>query len=140
MDHSVPVFAPVGGGHTAAQRLGHELHAVADTQDRQLALPDEGLRARRARRVGARRPTGEHQGPRIEGAHRLLVGVVGHEFRVDSALADAAHDQRAVLGAKVEHHHALAGLGGRRRWIPRPRRGRAFAGMTEGGRFAGVTE
>ena len=53
------------------------------------------------------------------------------QLGVDSAFANAAHDQRTVLGAEVEHDHAFAGLRGGRRWIPRPRRGRAFAGMTD---------
>ena len=52
----VAVFPVLGFLHPAAEMLGHELHPVADPEDRQSQLPDPGIRARRVGGIDARGP------------------------------------------------------------------------------------
>ena len=103
------ILAGRGALHFAAERLAHQLHAVADAEHRDAELEDLRIALRRAVGVHARRAAGEDQPLRRELAHPLGRDVVPHDLAVHVLLADPAGDQLDVLRAEVEHEHPLGG-------------------------------
>ena len=93
---------------TAAQLLGHALHAVTDTEHRLVELEE---------RVGyARCPSGGHRlgTPRENHAshlgcsEQLGVEVMGFNLAIDASLAHAARNQLRILRAEIENEDLLA--------------------------------
>jgi hypothetical protein len=85
-----------------AELLGHELHAVADAQDRHAQVVEGRVHVRRALRVDRGGPAREHERERPARGHLLGRGAVVHDLRVDPALADPAGDELRVLSAEVD--------------------------------------
>ena len=93
------VGGPIDG---AAQQLGHELQAVADAEHRDAELEDPRVHHGRAGLLDARRPTGEHDALRREGADLGERHRAGVDLAVDVQLANPAGDELGVLGAEVQ--------------------------------------
>ncbi len=95
--------------HAAAERLAHELHAVADAEHGDAEVEDGGVALGRAFGVHARWAAGENQPFRGQFANAVGRDVVPHDLAVHVLLADAAGDELGVLRAEIENEHALGG-------------------------------
>jgi hypothetical protein len=95
--------------HPAAQRVGHELHAVADAQDR--------CSDREKRRVALRRAVFRHAlGPARQDdpdgppSGQLFCGrIERQDLAVDGQLTETARNQLRELRAEVENQDGLMG-------------------------------
>ena len=101
-DDGRPELLAAEGHDLAAERLGHQVQAIADAQDRHAAGPERRVGMGRARFVDAGRSAGENDRRRLAGGDLTPRGVEGQQLRVDVQLADAAGDELAVLAAEVE--------------------------------------
>ena len=95
------------GDDLAAQRLGHQVQAVADAQEGNAGRPQSRVRVGRARFVDAGRAAGKDDRLRLAGRNLAPGSVEGQQLRVHVQLAHAPRDQLAVLAAEVEHHHRV---------------------------------
>ena len=86
----------------AAQVLGHQLHAVADTERGDPELVDPRVDPGRAFRVDRSRAAGEHERERVAPPDVFGAHAVADQFRVDAALAYAPRDQLRVLAPEVD--------------------------------------
>ena len=113
-----------GLGDLAAERLGHDLEAVADAKDGQVQLEDLRVQLRGTLGVHRRRAAGEHQRGRVFLAH-LSGGDGGRDdLGVNASLAHAAGDELRVLGAEVDDKNgAILRSSHGTESSPRPRRG-----------------
>ena len=97
-------------GDHAAQRLRHRLHAVADAQNGNPQLQQAAIQRGRALLVHRCRPAREDDAAGGDARDLGRVDVVRHDGREHPALAHAACDQLAVLGAEVDDQDAPCGL------------------------------
>ena len=95
--------------HAAAERLAHELHAVADAEHGDAEIENRRIALRRAVGINARRAAGKDEPFRRELANARGRDIVPHDLAVHVLLAHAARDELGVLRAEVEHEHALGG-------------------------------
>ncbi len=95
--------------HAAAERLAHELHAVANAEHGDAEVEECGITLRGAGGVNAGRSAGEDDAYRSELANARGREVVSHDFTVHVLLADAARDELGVLRAEIENEHAFGG-------------------------------
>ena len=97
------VFAQAGLGHGTAEGLGHDLEAVADTEDRHAGF-EEGL-ITLGGAVGVNRggAAGKHDGCRVLGEHLLGAHGVGDDFGVDAGLTHASSNELRVLSTVIHH-------------------------------------
>ncbi len=120
IDLGAPVLAAVRAAHLAAQDVRHELHAVADAEDRDAEVEELRRRRRRPRREDALRPAGEDDADRREAADLRERQVEGVDLAVDAALAHPPRDELRELAAVVEDEEGLvARPGGRGRRLCR---------------------
>lgn len=103
------VFAPLAGLHLAAQLLAHELHAVADAEDRHAEVEDRAVDAGRARLEDAVRPAREDDALRRVGLRPFRRDVERDDFGIDVLFADAPRDELRVLRAVVENDDLVHG-------------------------------
>ena len=104
-DHSVgcAVFAQTGLGDGAAEGLGHDLEAVADTEDRHASFKQGLVTLGGAIGVDRGGATGEHDGCRVLGEHLLSAHGVGDDFGVDAGLTHATSNELCVLCTVIYH-------------------------------------
>jgi hypothetical protein len=107
-EHGLPVLAVPRALHLAAQHVAHELHAVADADDRHAELEDLRVAARRLALVDAVRPAREHDAARVAGLERLGARRGRQDLGVDRHLAQPARDQLGELGAAVEDEYGVS--------------------------------
>src|SRR5688500_3512162 len=101
--------------------MRHEVHPVADAEDRQPPIYDATVDARRVRLVNTRRAAREDHAHDVLLPQLVRSDVVREDLAVDARLAYAARDQLRVLRAVVEdgdgrarRRRALRGPGSRR--------------------------
>ena len=95
----------------AAQRHGHDLLAVAETEHRHSQLQHLRVDGGRILGVDARRAARQDDGGRIQRADLVRGDVARDDFGVDVQVAHAAGDELAVLRAKVKHKDFLVERG-----------------------------
>ncbi len=105
------VLAVGAGADLAAQCPAHQLHAVANTEDRDAGIEDGRVNLRCAGFVARRRSTGEDDSDRLAGKNLFKVRIGRNNFAVDLALADTPRDQLGVLCAKVEDNYIFLWAG-----------------------------
>ena len=105
------VFAVIERDDVAAEFVGHQLGAVADAEDRDLARPDGRIGPRRALVVDRMRAAGQDDRARPAAFELGIRGVVREEFAVHVELAHASCDELGELAAEVEDDDGLAILG-----------------------------
>ena len=106
----LPELGDAGAVDTAAEIEREQLHAVADAERGNAERKERRIDARRAVRVHRSGPAAEDERVRVPRAYLLGRHGVGHELRVDAALAHAPRDQLRVLPAEVDdEHRALLG-------------------------------
>ena len=94
-------------GHDAAQFLGHELMAVAESQHGDPHLKDTVVNGRCVFRIDAARTAGQDDGFRILGFDLFQRICVRNDFAVDSAFTDASGNQLGVLSPEVDDQDQL---------------------------------
>ena len=105
------VLAVGGALDTAAELVGHHLHAVADPQHRDPQLEQLRRGAGRPLFIDALRAAREDQ-PQGPAAADLLHGEVERmDLAIDPALAHPAGDELGELAAEVEDQDSLVGGG-----------------------------
>ncbi len=110
------VLAPTGVNDGATQLQGHELRAVADTQDGDAQFVDGQVEQRGTLHVDRLGAAAEDD-PR-----RVVLGDLGRgdgvrdDLAVHPGLANPPRDQLGVLGAEVDDENGVGGTG-TRRWI-----------------------
>src|SRR5208337_922723 len=92
----------VGSLDFTAQHLGRQLHAVADSQNRNAHPKERRITVGRSCLVDGAGATRENQSQRVELAYALGRDVVPDDPRKGMPLANAPRDELNVLGAEVE--------------------------------------
>mmetsp|Transcript_6547 Transcript_6547/g.20947 ORF Transcript_6547/g.20947 Transcript_6547/m.20947 type:complete len:665 (+) Transcript_6547:195-2189(+) len=105
------IFALGAALDGAAAAVVHQLHAVADAEDREPHLEDLGVVLGRVVRVHGRAAARDDERGVAVPAQVLGGCVEGQQLALDLELAEAAVDHLAVLRAGVQDRHAL-GVGG----------------------------
>ena len=95
------VFPFNRGGNASAKRIGKQLHAVANAQNRFWAFAQEARQLWRSRVVNATWSAGKD----VAGGEMLIgmlgAAIVGEDFGVDTEFADAPRDELCVLGSEI---------------------------------------
>ena len=107
IDAGIAELTQVGTFHLAAQLLGHGLHAIADTEQRDAQIEYGLRRARAAGLMHRLRATGENDAARGEGANGGVVHVERVDLAIHADLAHAAGDQLGVLGTEIQNQDAV---------------------------------
>ncbi len=110
---AVAVFAVRAAGDVAAEHLAHELHAVADAEDREAHLEDARVRVGRALRLHAVGAAGQDDADDAIGAQGLRRDAEGIDAGVDVAFTDAARDDLGQLRTEIEDGDGLGGHDGK---------------------------
>ena len=97
--------AVLRGRDLTAERLGHELAAVADAEDRYAQREDGGIDLRGGGIIDAVRAAGEDKALGLHGLELLQRGRVGLDLAVYIALTDTAGDELVILPAKVQNEN-----------------------------------
>ncbi len=97
-----PELGAFGALDRAAERLGHHLEPVTDSERRHPGVEQGGVDAGRTVRVDAGRATGQDDRRRLLGQHLGDRHLVRNDLAVDVGLAHAARDQLGVLRAEVD--------------------------------------
>ena len=92
----------------AFEDMGHEVHPVADAEDREAPVEDRGVDQGCAGLVYARRPAGQDHADHAARCQLAGGDVVREDLAVDAGLADAARDELDVLAAEIEDRDRLA--------------------------------
>ena len=89
-------------GDLAAEREGHRLEAVADSERRDAGVEQARVDLGSAVGVHRRRATGQDHGDRVLGQHLRDGHRRGDDLAVDRGLADPAGDELRVLRAEID--------------------------------------
>ena len=93
--------------HLAAERVGHQLHAVADAEHRHAEVEHRRVAVRRARLATRSRAAGQDDADRMPRARSVGRHVERKDLGVDRQLAKPAGDELSVLGAEIEDDDGL---------------------------------
>ena len=94
-------------GDKAAQRMRHELAAIADAQHRDTQLEQLRVALGRLLIINAVRPAGKDDADRVHCADLIDRGLIGLDLAVYIMLADTPRDQLVILTAEVQHQNEL---------------------------------
>ena len=106
-DDGLAIFAGVAVRHFTAERLDHELEAVADAQHRDAEAEDGGVAFRGVRLVDARGAAAQDDARGRGGADLFRRSLPGDDPAVDVEFADAPCDELAVLGSEIQHENGF---------------------------------
>ena len=106
-DFGVTEFALRRRGDAAAERMRHQLHAVADAEHRPPKRVDFGVACRRARFRHALRSARQDDPDRVAFADLFHRRVGRPHFRIHRQLAESSSDQLGVLRAEIENDDRL---------------------------------
>lgn len=99
----LPLLSALDG---SAHEMGHELHAIADAQNRHAQREHRRINPGRALFQHAGRPAGKDNAPGIFLANLLYTGRIRQHAGIDPALADAPGNELGILAAKVKNQNA----------------------------------
>ena len=99
------VFTPERLFDGASKLMGHQLHAVADTKNRDLQLENCRIGQRSAHVVHARRPSREYNSLRLEVSDLFQGHIEGMDFTVDVAFPYPARNQLRGLRAEIQNQY-----------------------------------
>ena len=106
-DGHLAVFAFRSGNDLSAELVGHQLHAVADAQNRQAHGENGGIDGRRAIFEHAVRAAGEDDSGRRILLQFLRRRVTADDFRIDFHFTDAPRDQLRILRTVIQNCNPL---------------------------------
>jgi len=104
-----PIFPIVRWLHAAAQAVRHQLHPVADPEDRHPRIKDPFRHAGRAFVVNARWATGQNEPLRIHPADIRRRRIKRHQLGEDAKFTHPPGDQLGRLGAEVDYGNRVRG-------------------------------
>jgi hypothetical protein len=107
VDHRVTELAMRRGRHAPAQRVRHQLHAVADAEHGHAQAHHAGIALRRTGFRHALRAAGEDDAGGPASLERLERRVERQNLAVDGQLAQAPRDQLGELRAEIENENRL---------------------------------
>ena len=107
MEYGRTVFLRLAWNHLSAQLVNQGLHAVTDTQHRQITFKDPVGDPGGAGVVNAGRTAGEDNALGVDVPDRLPSAGSGKDLGIYFEISDAASDQVAVLRAEVDNDYAL---------------------------------
>ncbi len=107
LDHRVAELTMRRRRDASAQRVGHQLHAVADAEHGRAHLEHRGIRFRRAALGNALGPAREDDADRLSRAQHVHRRMERQNLAVDRQLAQPARDQLRELRAEVEDENRL---------------------------------
>src|SRR5690554_864934 len=100
-------LALLGAGHSAAELLGHGLHAVANTQNRN-TLIEQAFRSTGTTQLGYRfRTTGQNDAFGIELVEFFVGNIKGPDLAVHADFPNATGDQLNVLGTEIKNQDTV---------------------------------
>ena len=101
------VFAPRAAFHRRAQKVGHQLHAVADAQNRHAQRKHALIHRGRAlvKHAGRAAAEDDAHGPRCPDIRQRRAA--GQHAGIDPVLAHPPGDQLGILSAKIQNQNAL---------------------------------
>src|SRR5262245_42998499 len=102
------ILALGGRGNPTPELMRHQLHAIANAENRGTHLPECATHHRCFWVVDTSRPAGKNDSAGIETANSLHRQLVRVDLTVDMALSDAPRDELRVLRAEVEDDHYFA--------------------------------
>ena len=109
LNDCLAVLTSVDGHHAASEPVGHDLHPIANPEDRHPQLEQSGGGHRRLLFIHAGRAAREDDALVVGGAEALQGNGGGQDFRVYRHLADAAGDQLRILRTVVENRDRVDG-------------------------------
>ena len=112
-EQAAAVLAPGAVLDFAAEMVAHELHAVADAEDRQAEIEEGGIRLWRVLSINAGGAAAEDDAPRLEGGDFFGRQIAAHDLRIDLTLAHPPRDDLRVLRTEIEDDDARNRTGGR---------------------------
>ena len=107
IDRNAAIFSLRRALDHAAERMGGQLHAVADAQHRHAERVDRRVDARGVRIEHGGRAAGENHADRLLRGDIGKRGGVGDDLAEDLRLAHAARDELGILRAEVHDDDAL---------------------------------
>jgi len=118
-DDGRPIFPAIRFFDRPSQQGSHQLHAVADAENRTIQVEDSWIQAWGLRIVHAGRTPGEDDAPGLEGSDLGQRQLVWVDFAVDPALPHPSGNQLGGLGAKVQNQDTFVGqMIGRHERVP----------------------
>ena len=102
MKHAGPVLAPFAKFDLAPEMMGHELHPVADAEDRNSERKNLWIRMRCAFVVNARRSPRKDNAFRRQGCDFPGRDIELDDLRIDLAFPDTPGDDLGVLRSEIE--------------------------------------
>ncbi len=109
VDLRVPVFPLRSGGHTAAERVGHQLHAIADAERGWAHLQHRRVDARGAGVGHAARAARQDQPDGLTPRDLFGRRAEWQDFRIHAELAQPTRNQLRVLRTEIEDDNRLMG-------------------------------
>jgi hypothetical protein len=103
------ILAARTGAHDAAELARHQLHPVADAEDRQTAVVHGGVHRRRIGFIAGGGTSGEDDTEWFALQYLLQRSVIGHDLTVNFALPDTAGDQLGVLRSEIQDNDIFFG-------------------------------
>ena len=101
------ILARLARGDRAAERPVHELHAVADAEDRHAEVKERLVAAGRAVEIDAVGSSGEDDADGIQSLNALKRRITGENDGIDPALAHAAGNELFILSSEIEDDDSL---------------------------------
>src|SRR5690606_29026724 len=105
-----PVLALAGRLDLATKSVCNQLHAVADTERRQVLLQYPVRQLWCVLGIDARRATAENNGLRVQLLHVVPRCVMGNKFAKHTDFTHTARDELTVLRAVIEDHRSINGV------------------------------
>ena len=102
MQHSRAVFAAIAEFHLASEVMRHQLHPVADPQDRDSERKDRRVGVGSAFVINAGGSSREQDSFRLERRYFISRDIEADDLRINLTFADAARDYLGVLRAEIE--------------------------------------
>src|SRR5690554_1864108 len=100
-------LALLGAGHSAAELLGHGLHAIANAQNRD-AFVEQAFRSTGTTQLGYRlRTTGQNDAFGIELGEFFVCDIKGLDLAVNPDFPNATGDQLGVLGTEIKNQDTV---------------------------------
>src|SRR5687767_4186326 len=97
------VFTTVGKLHFAAELMRHQLHAVADPQNRKTEVKNRPIGMRGVARINAGRPSAENDSLRPARSDFVGRNIESDNLRINLTFAHPARDHLRVLRPEVEN-------------------------------------
>ncbi len=87
--------------------MGHRLHTVTNSQDRNSHIQNRPVTLRGSRLIDTRRTSRENDSPGIKGFDLCWRNIERMDFTIDVQLSDATCDELGILGAEINDDYSM---------------------------------